>query len=63
MICGGKPLWRNVFLLLENFDISALHYKKAIDLARKSLGEQHPNTKITLKNFEMTKEKLKNEKQ
>lgn len=51
------------FLLLENFGISALHYKKALDIAGKSLGEQHPNTKITLKNFEITKEKLKNEKQ
>ena len=52
-----------VYSTQGNYAKALEYYKKALDLAGKSLGEQHPNTKNILKNFEMTKEKLKNEKQ
>lgn len=61
---AAASIWVNEeikhFLATHNNDYKALeYYKKALDIARKRLGEQHSNTKFILKNIESVKEKLK----
>jgi len=52
-----------VFYRKKDYENAHKHLKKACEIAKKSLGEQHPTTQLYLKNLKMLEQKLKkNEK-